>query len=83
MGSIFEVLKYFQKGYCGMDFMKNAIREGNRDRILHYWEFVLVVFNSTKHHNYAKEAVDCYCSTTTIYYRRGRRIKFYGLVVST
>ena len=36
----------------------DAIREGDGDRILRYWKFLLVVFNSTKHRNYAKEAVN-------------------------
>ena len=36
----------------------DTIREGDRHRKLCYWKFALVVFNSTKHCNYAKEAVN-------------------------
>ena len=35
----------------------DAIREGDGERILRYWKFLLVVFKSTNHCNYAKEAV--------------------------
>ena len=36
----------------------DAIREGDGERILRYWKFMLVVFKSTNHRNYAKEAVN-------------------------
>lgn len=36
----------------------DAIREGDGDRILRYWKFLLVLFKRTKHRNYAKEAVN-------------------------
>lgn len=36
----------------------DAIREGDGERILRYWRFLLVVFKSTNHRNYAKEAVN-------------------------
>ena len=36
----------------------DAIREGDGDRILNYWKFLLVLFKSTSHANYAKEAVN-------------------------
>lgn len=36
----------------------DAIREGDGDRILSYWKFLLVLFKSTNHRNYAKEAVN-------------------------
>ena len=34
----------------------DAIREGNGDRILLYWKFLLPIFKEENHHNYAKEA---------------------------
>lgn len=36
----------------------DSIREGDGERILRYWKVLLVVFKSTNHHNYAKEAVN-------------------------
>ena len=34
----------------------DTIREGDGDRILLYWKFLLPVFKEENHHNYAKEA---------------------------
>ena len=34
----------------------DAIREGDGDRILLYWKFLLPVFKEENHHNYAKES---------------------------
>lgn len=36
----------------------DAIREGDGDRILRYWKFMLVLFKTSKNYNYAKEAVN-------------------------
>lgn len=36
----------------------DSIKEGDGDRILRYWKFLLVVFKSTNHRNYAKEALN-------------------------
>lgn len=36
----------------------DAIREADGDRILRYWRFLLVLFKSSSHRNYAKEAVN-------------------------
>ena len=36
----------------------DAIKEGDGERILNYWKFLLVIFKSTNHHNYAKEATN-------------------------
>ena len=36
----------------------DAIQEADRDRILNYWKFLLVLFKSTNHPNYSKEAVN-------------------------
>lgn len=36
----------------------DAIKEGDGERMLRYWKFLLVLFKSTNHHNYAKEAVN-------------------------
>ena len=37
---------------------RDAIREGDGDRILRYWKFLLIVFKSTNHRNYAKESIN-------------------------
>ena len=39
----------------------DAIREGDGERILRYWKFLLIVFKTTNHCNYAKEAVNVLC----------------------
>ena len=36
----------------------DAIKEGDGERILRYWKFLLVAFKATGHRNYAKEAVN-------------------------
>ena len=36
----------------------DSIREGDGERILKYWKFLQVIFKSTNHPNYAKEAVN-------------------------
>ena len=36
----------------------DSVREADGDRILRYWKFLLVVFKSTSHRNYVKEAVN-------------------------
>lgn len=36
----------------------DAIKEADGERILRYWRLLLVVFKSTSHRNYAKEAVN-------------------------
>ena len=36
----------------------DAIREGDGERRLLYWKFLLIFFKSTNHHNYTKEAVN-------------------------
>lgn len=36
----------------------DAVREADGDRILRYWKFLLVLFKSSSHRNYAKEAVN-------------------------
>ena len=35
----------------------DGIKEGDGDRIFRYWKFLLVIFKSTRHKNYAKESV--------------------------
>ena len=35
----------------------DAIREGDGDRIIRYWKFLMVVFRMTNHYNYANEGL--------------------------
>ena len=35
----------------------DAIREGDGDRVLSYWKFLLVIFQAKGHRNYCKEAI--------------------------
>ena len=35
---------------------RDAVREGDGDRIILYWKFLLPIFRQEKHYNYAKEA---------------------------
>lgn len=50
----------------------DAIREGDGERILRYWKFLLIVFKSTNHRNYAKESVNVLCQ---YYYKFSERQK--------
>ena len=36
----------------------DAIKEGDGERIMRYWKFLLILFKSTNHPNYVKEAVN-------------------------
>ena len=44
----------------------DPVQEANGDRILWYWESLLVIFKTTNHYNYGKEAISllyqCYCN---------------------
>ena len=50
----------------------DAVREADGERILKYWKFLLLVFKSTNHQNYAKEAVNLLCQ---YYYTLSERQK--------
>ena len=36
----------------------DAIQEGDGERIIRYWKFLLIIFKTSNQHNYAKEAVN-------------------------
>ena len=48
----------------------DAIREGDGNRILRYWRFFLIVFKSTNHPNYAKEAANNYVNAIYLFFLR-------------
>ena len=50
----------------------DAIQEGDGDRILNYWKLLLVLFKSTNHPNYSKEAVNLLLQ---YYYKLSKRQK--------
>ena len=56
----------------------DAINKGDGETLLHYWKFLLVIFKSTNHPNYAKEA---FCFSITTYFRKGRRPNYFGVSV--
>lgn len=54
----------------------DATREADGERLLRYWKFLLVLFKSTNHRNYAKESINVlyqyyYVRTFSL---RGKRI---------
>lgn len=36
----------------------DSIKEGDGERVLRYWKFLVIIFKSTSHRNYAKESVN-------------------------
>ena len=61
----------------------DAVKEADGDRILNYWKFLLVLFKSTNHHNYSKEAVNLLLQ---YYYKLSERQKaqlLWGRCVNT
>lgn len=62
----------------------DSIKEGDGDRLFRYWKFLIVVFKSTNHRNYAKEAVNVlFQSSTTTYSQTDKRNNYYGAGLST
>ena len=45
---------------------RDAIREGDGNRILQYWKFLLAIFRKEKHYNYAKEGLNLLAQTALI-----------------
>ena len=60
----------------------DTIREGGGERILRYWKIMLVIFKSTNHRKYAKEAVN---SLLQYYYNilEREKVQLYEAIVST
>lgn len=48
----------------------DAIKEGGGERILRYWRFLMIIFKSTNHPNYAKEAVNLLMQYTYLFSER-------------
>ncbi len=61
----------------------DAIREGDGDRILRYWKFMLVIFKSTNHRNYAKEAVNLLLQYNYTFSEREKAQLLYSRCVNT
>lgn len=61
----------------------DAIREGDGDRILQYWRFLIIIFKSTNHPNYAKEAVILLYQYTYIFSERQKAQLLWSRCVNT
>lgn len=61
----------------------DAIREGDGDRILQYWKFLLVLFKLTNHYNYAKEAVNLLLQYNYVFSEREKAQLLYSRCVNT
>ena len=55
-----KVLEYTKQvlstGCIYLEFV-DAVREGDSERVLRCWKYLLVIFHNTNRHNYAKEAI--------------------------
>ena len=56
----------------------DAIREGDGERILRYWKFLVVVFKSSNKRNYAKEGINL-----LVQYHYRLSDSYFGAVVLT
>ncbi len=61
----------------------DAIREGDGDRILRYWKFLLLIFKCSKKFNYAKEAVILLLQYFYIFSERQREQLLWSRCINT
>lgn len=61
----------------------DAIREGDGDRVILHWKFMMVAFRVTKHHNYAKEACTLLMQTQYLASPRMRAQIVWGRFINT
>lgn len=54
----------------------DAIKEGDGDRVLRYWKFLLLIFKATKCQNYSKEAVNLLLQTQILSPRLVAQLKW-------
>jgi len=54
----------------------DAIREGDGDRIIRYWKFLMVVFRMTNHYNYANEGLKLLMQSLILSPRKVRELKW-------
>ena len=53
----------------------DATREGDGDRILHYWKFLMVIFQQQGHYNYANEGLTLAIQSQVLSERKGAELK--------
>ena len=61
----------------------DAIKEGDGDRILRYWKFLLIAFKATGHRNYAKEAVNLLYQYYYVFSERKKKQLLWSRCVNT
>lgn len=61
----------------------DAIKEGDGDRILRYWKFLLVMFKSSRNYNYAKDAVNLLLSQKYLLSKRKSAQLLWSRTVNT
>ena len=61
----------------------DAIKEGDGDRILRYWRFLLIIFKSSNHPNYAKEAIIPLMQYTYLFSERKKAQLLWSRCVNT
>ena len=61
----------------------DAIKEGDGERLLRYWKFLLVLFTSSNHPNYAKEAVNLLLQYYYIFSERKKAQLLWSRCVNT
>lgn len=61
----------------------DAVREGDGGRVLRHWKFMLVIFKSTNHRNYAKEAVNLLLQYNYTFSERERAQLLWSCCVNT
>ena len=55
---------------------RDAVREGDGDRIVRYWKFLMVLFKTEKHYNYANEAFNFLAQTVLLSPRQVNELKW-------
>ncbi len=61
----------------------DAIKEGDGERIMRYWKFLLILFKSTNHPNYAKEAVNLLLQYNYLFSERQKSQLLWSRCVNT
>ena len=55
---------------------RDAVREGDGDRIVRYWKFLMVIFKTENHYNYANEGFNFLAQTTLLSPRKVSELKW-------
>ena len=60
---------------------RDAVREGDGDRIIRYWKLLAVIFRQEKHYNYSNEAVNLVMQTLLLSPRQVSELKWSRTVI--